>query len=184
MRTIFAFLMVSLDGYHETADGDLSWHNVDAEFNDFAVEQLDEADTLLFGRRTYQLMAEYWPSTAAMHDDSGVAERMNGYRKIVVSRTLSTADWAPSTLVSDDVPAQLAKLKEQSGRAIALLGSSTLAASLLDLGLLDELRIMVSPVVLGAGHPVLAGAGTAKVRLVGNRQFRSGNVLLTYRPGS
>ena len=183
MRAIFAFLMVSLDGYHETADGDLSWHNVDAEFNEFAVEQLDEADTLLFGRRTYQMMAEFWPSPAGMQDYSGVAERMNGYHKIVVSRTLASTDWAPSTLVSDDVPARLGKLKEQPGRDIALLGSSTLTASLLDAGLLDELRIMVNPVVLGAGRPVLAGAGTTQLRLVGSRQFRSGNVLLSYRLG-
>lgn len=183
MRTIFAFLMVSLDGYHETAGGDLSWHNVDAEFNEFAVEQLDEADTLLFGRRTYHMMAEFWPSQAALQVDPATAERMNGYRKIVVSRTLSSADWAPSTLIADDAVLQLRKLKEQPGRDIALLGSSTLAASLLDAGLLDELRIMVNPVVLGTGHPVLAGAGTAKVRLVGTRQFRSGNVLLTYRAG-
>lgn len=182
MRSIFAFFMISVDGYHETADRDLSWHNVDAEFNEFAVEQLDEADTLLFGRRTYQLMAEFWPSPAGMQDDSGVAERMNSYQKVVVSPTLRSADWAPSTLISDDVPAQLRKLKEQPGRDIALLGSSTLAASLLDVGLIDELRLMVSPVVLGGGHPVLAGARLARLTLAGRREFRSGNELLTYRP--
>ena len=181
MRTIFAFLMASLDGYHETADGDLSWHNVDSEFNEFAVEQLDEADTLLFGRRTYQLMAGFWPSPAGMQDDSGVAERMNGYHKVVVSRTLPSVDWAPSTLVTDDVPARLSKLKEQRGRDIALVGSSTLAASLLGLGLIAQVRIMVNPVVLGAGHPVLAGARHTGLALARVREFRSGNVLLTYR---
>jgi len=184
MRTMFAFLMVSLDGYHETADADLSWHNVDAEFNDFAVEQLDEADTLLFGRRTFELMAGFWPGPEAAQDDSGVAERMNSYQKIVVSRTLTSADWAPTRVISDDVPAALRKLKEQPGRDIALLGSSTLAASLLDLGLIDELRIMVNPVVLGAGHPVLAGARHTGLELARRREFRSGNVLLTYRPGA
>jgi len=184
MRTIVAFLMISADGYHESADGSLSWHNVDAEFNDFAVEQLDDADTLLFGRRTYQLMAEFWPSPAAVHDDPAVAGRMNSYQKIVVSRTLTSADWAPTTLISDDVPAQVGKLKEQPGRDIALLGSSTLAASLLDLGLIDELRIMVNPVVLGAGRPVLAGARRTRLTLARRREFRSGNVLLTYRAGA
>lgn len=184
MRTIFAFLMVSLDGYHETADGDLSWHNVDAEFNEFAVEQLDEADTLLFGRRTYHMMAEFWPSQAALQVDPATAERMNGYRKVVVSRTLSSADWAPSTLIADDAIPQLRKLKDQPGRDIALLGSSTLAASLLGTGLLDELRIMVNPVVLGAGRPALAGAPRTRLALARRREFRSGNVLLTYRAGS
>jgi hypothetical protein len=68
MRKIFGFLMVTLDGYHETSDGDLSWHNVDAEVHEFAVGQLDEADTLLFGRRTYEHMAAFWPTAAAMKD--------------------------------------------------------------------------------------------------------------------
>jgi dihydrofolate reductase len=181
MRTVFAFLMVSLDGYHETADGDLSWHNVDSEFNEFAVEQLNEADTLLFGRRTYLQLAEFWQSPAALQVDPVTTERMNSYHKVVVSRTLDSADWAPSTLISDDVPVQLNKLKEQPGRDIALCGSSTLAASLLDLGLVDELRLMVNPVILGAGHPVLAGAHRTRVALVRSRVFRSGNVLLTYR---
>jgi dihydrofolate reductase len=181
MRTIFAFLMVSVDGYHETADGDLSWHHVDPEFHEFVVAQLDEADTLLFGRRTYLHMAEFWQSPAALQVDPATTKRMNSYHKVVVSRTLGSAGWAPSTLIADDAIPQLRKLKEQPGRDIALLGSSTLAASLLETGVIDELRIMVSPVVLGAGHPVLAGARTAQLRLAGNRQFRSGNVLLTYR---
>jgi dihydrofolate reductase len=86
MRTVFAFLMASLDGYHETADGDLSWHNVDSEFNEFAVEQLDEADTLLFGRRTYLQLAEFWQSPAALQVDPATTERMNSYHKVVVSR--------------------------------------------------------------------------------------------------
>lgn len=182
MRKIFAFLMVTLDGYHEAADGDLSWHNVDDEFNEFAVAQLDEADTLLFGRKTYLGMAEFWQSPAALEVDPATTERMNGYAKVVVSRSLASADWAPATLIRDDVPARLRKLKEQDGKDIALLGSSTLAASLLTAGLIDELRMMVNPVVLGAGHPVLAGASQAQLELARTRQFASGNMLLTYRP--
>ena len=107
---------------------------------------------------------------------------MNGYDKVVVSRTLTSADWAPATLISNDVDAQLAKLKEQPGRDIALIGSSELAGSLVGTGLIDELRLMVNPVVIGSGHPVLAGAGRAELELAQVRQFASGNVLLTYRP--
>jgi dihydrofolate reductase len=182
VRKIFAFLMTTLDGYHETADGDLFWHNVDQEFHEFAVAQLDEADTLLFGRKTYQHMAQFWPSPAALDVDPGTTTRMNGYPKVVVSRTLASADWEPTTLISDDVSAQIGKLKEQPGRDIALVGSSNLAASLLDAGLVDEVRMMVNPVILGGGNPALAGAGRADLVLTGVRQFRSGNVLLTYRP--
>jgi dihydrofolate reductase len=184
MRKIFAFLMVTLDGYHATSDGDLSWHNVDAEFHEFAVAQLDEADTLLFGRKTYLGMAEFWPSPAAMQVDPATTERMNGYQKIVVSRTLTSADWAPTTLICDDVPARLARVKQLPGKDIALVGSSELAASLLGAGLVDELRFMVNPVVLGSGRPALAGATRTALELVRTRQFGSGNTLLVYRPRS
>jgi dihydrofolate reductase len=179
-RKIIAFLVVTLDGYHQTTNGDLSWHNVDDEFDEFAAAQLDEADTLLFGRKTYLGMAEFWRSPVALEVDAGMSERMNRYPKIVVSRSLASADWAPSTLISDDAPAQLTKMKEQPGKNIILLGSSTLAASLLDCGVLDELRIMVNPVILGSGDAALAGAGRSSLELAQVRRFASGNVLLTY----
>ncbi len=182
MRKIFAFLMVSLDGYHESADGMLFWHNVDDEFHEFAVEQLDEADTLLFGRKTYLGMAEFWQSPAALEVDPETTKRMNDYAKVVVSRSLAEADWRPATVVQTDVTAQLGKIKEQPGKDIALLGSSTLAASLLAAGLIDELRLMTNPVVLGSGHPVLAGARRADMELLRTRQFASGNLLQVYRP--
>lgn len=182
MREIFAFLMVTADGYHATKDGDLFWHNVDDEFDEFALAQIDQADTLLFGRTTYQGMAEFWSSPDAFEADPAMAERMNRYRKVVVSTTLATADWAPSTLIRADAVAQLARLKEEPGKDIALLGSSTLAAGLLAAGLIDELRLMVCPVVLGGGRPVLAGTELKDLELRRARQFGSGNVLLTYRP--
>jgi dihydrofolate reductase len=182
MRKLFAFLLVSLDGYHATAEGGLDWHNVDDEFHQFAAAQLDEADTLLFGRKTYEGMAEFWQSPMAVQVDPDMTKRMNGYRKVVVSTTLARADWAPSVLIGDDVTGRLAAIKARPGLDIALLGSSALAASLLDAGLIDELRIMVNPVVLGSGHSVLAGGRRANLGLAAVRQFRSGNVLLTYRP--
>jgi dihydrofolate reductase len=182
MRKIFAFLMVSLDGYHEGQQHELDWHNVDAEFHDFAVAQLDEADTLLFGRKTYQMMAEFWPTDAGLRGDPEVAARMNSLPKLVISRSQTSPGWTPVTVLSGDVAAQLAALKEQPGKDIALLGSSELAASLLDAGLLDELRLMVNPVALGTGHPVLAGARRTALELDAIRQFASGNVLLTYLP--
>ena len=182
MRKIFAFLVTSVDGYHETNDGDLSWHNVDAEFLDFAVEQLEEADTLLFGRKTYEHMAEFWPTDDGLNSDPAIASRMNGFDKIVVSGSLSEAAWGPVTIISDDVAEQLTKIKEQPGKDIAVLGSSELTASLLRAGVVDEIRIMVSPVALGSGHPVLAGADRTGLELLRFRHFASGNMLLTYVP--
>jgi dihydrofolate reductase len=181
MRMVFSFLMTTLDGYHATSEGDLFWHNVDQEFEDFAAHQIDQADTLLFGRKTYQGMAEFWQSPMALEADPGMAARMNSYQKIVVSRTLATADWGPARLISSDVPEQLAKIKAQPGKDIALLGSSELAASLLGSDALDELRVMVNPVILGSGQPCFAGADITGLKLAAVRDFRSGNVLLTYR---
>jgi dihydrofolate reductase len=181
MRTIFSFLMTSLDGYHATSEGDLDWHNVDQEFHDFAAIQVDQADTLLFGRKTYQGMAEFWQSPMALEVDPSMAARMNSYQKIVVSRTLTSADWGPARLISSDVPEELAKIKAQPGKDIALLGSSALAASLLRADALDELRVMVNPVILGSGQPCFSGADRTGLKLTAVREFRSGNVLLTYR---
>jgi dihydrofolate reductase len=189
MRTIFAFLMTSLDGYHEGAGGDIDWHTVDEQFNEFAIRQLDGIDLLVFGRVTYELMASYWPTEAALHDDPEVAGRMNAIRKLVATRTLDRADWANTDLERGDVAARLRELKAQPGGDIAIFGSSHLVAGLLREGLVDELRIMVSPVLLGSGHPLFETADRTRLELIATRLFRNGNVLLTYRlsgpaPGS
>jgi dihydrofolate reductase len=181
MRDLVAFLIVTVDGYHETTAGELFWDGFDEEFHEFAIEQIDAADTLLFGRKTYQGMAEFWRSPTAPEADPEMTERMIRLAKIVVSGSLADADWAPSMLIGSDAAGQLAKLKEQPGRDILLLGSSTLAASLLGAGVLDELRLLVVPVTLGSGHAVLAGADRTSLELAAVRQFASGNVLLTYR---
>ncbi len=85
MRKVVLFMMVSLDGFFERPNGELDWHNVDEEFNEFANEQLNSVDVLLFGRRTYELMANYWPTASAMRDDPIIAEEMNAMPKIVFS---------------------------------------------------------------------------------------------------
>jgi dihydrofolate reductase len=107
---------------------------------------------------------------------------MNSYPKLVVSRTLDRADWPATKIVRE--PAELAELKGQPGKDIALLGSSALTVTLVRLGLLDELRIMVNPVALGTGRSVLRGGGLSRYRLLRTRVFDSGNVLLSYQPRS
>lgn len=182
MRKIFAFLMSTMDGYDEGPAQEFDFWNLDQEFDEFSVTQLDEADTLLFGRVTYEGMAAYWPTSAARQDSPAIADRMNGYSKLVVSRTLARADWPGTKIVRD--PAELAELKGRPGKDIALLGSSALTVTLVRLGLLDELRIMVNPVALGTGRSVLRGGGLRRYRLLRTRVFDSGNVLLCYRPRS
>ena len=183
MRKIFAFLMTTLDGYYEGTNQEFDFWVVDKEFDEFSVEQLDEVDTLLLGRVTYEGMAAYWPTPAAEQDDPRVAARMNSISKIVVTRTLETAEWANTRLLEDDVADELAKLKQQPGKEMAILGSSDLTVSLLQMGLVDELRIMVNPVILGAGKSLLRTAvERVSLKLLKSRPFKSGNVLLYYQP--
>ena len=181
MRKIFLFMMVSLDGYFEGPDHELDWHNVDPEFNKFATSQLKEVDLLLFGRRTYELMANYWPTVDAKKDDPSVARLMNEIPKIVFSKTLKSINWQNTRLVTENAVNIVSKLKEQTGKEIGIFGSSDLSVSFLEAGLLDELRIMANPVVLGRGKPLLQGLKTRiKLSLTEEKKFGSGNVLLYY----
>lgn len=183
MRKVFLFMMVTLDGFFEGPNQDISWHNVDEEFNDFAINQLDELNMILFGRVTYEGMASFWPTPFALENDPIVAEKMNTTPKIVVSRTLAKADWQNTRLVKENVAEEIAQLKQQPGKDIAIFGSSDLAVSLLQMGLLDELRIMVNPVVLGSGKSLFKGLHEqVKLKLLKTHQFKSGNVLLYYEP--
>ncbi len=183
MRKVIMFNMVTLDGYFEGPNKEIDWHNVDAEFNDFAISQLDSVDTILFGRATYDMMANYWPTPAAIKDDPIVAEKMNSKSKIVFSNTLQKASWNNSHLATGDVATVIARLKEQPGKDMIVFGSATLAAKLTKLNLIDEYRVMVNPVLLGNGKPLFECTKvTIKLKLIDARPFKSGNVLLTYQP--
>jgi dihydrofolate reductase len=184
LRKIFLFMMVSLDGYFEGKDHDLSWHNADnKEFQDFAIEQLGEIGTIIFGKTTYEMMASFWPTDLAK-DDPITAELMTKTPKIVISHSLEKADWANTRLIKENVEEELKKLKSQPGKDLAVFGSSNLCLSLLKMGLLDELRIMINPIVIGEGTTLFAGLDEKlKLKLQDTRVFKSGNVLLTEEIG-
>lgn len=185
MREIYAFLFTSLDGYHADRSGGLDWFRAGDEVEEYSRSQAGTIDTIVMGRRTFEMMAGYWPAEEGYRDDPVVAEFMNGLPKIVASRTLTTHTWGPTTFVADDVAGRLAQEKAKPGKDIAIFGSSTLVSDLLGTGVIDELRVLVSPVVLGAGRPVFAGAtGPVPLRRTAVRELADGNVLLTYRPGA
>ena len=181
MRKLFSFNMVTLDGFFEGPNRDISWHHVDGEFNDFAVAQLNEIDTLVFGRVTYQMMAAYWPTPAARADDPMVAGLMNRTPKIVASKTLDKPEWENSRLIKDNVAEEIKHLKQQPGKDIAVFGSANLLATLVCEDLVDEHRIMVNPFILGGGTPLFkSGEHKHNLHLLGARPFGNGNVLLRY----
>jgi len=181
MRRLASFLVVTADRYSEGPNGELDWPFVDDEF---AIRQLDATDILVFGRRTYQTMGSYWPTPQAQQNDPDVAFRMNSLTKVVVSRTLDRPEpqWE-NTRISRGDPAEFNALKRQGDRDLLILGSSELTTSLIRTGLLDELRIMLNPIVLGAGNSVFRSSGRRLgLELTSARPFKSGNVLLAYRP--
>jgi dihydrofolate reductase len=149
---------------------------VDEEFTAYSIDMLRSVDTLLFGRITYELMARYWP--AAPVDD--VAEKMNQLPKVVVSRTLRTVVWSNSMLLAGYLAAGVYTLKAAPGKDIALLGSASVANTLLQLGLIDEYRVILSPVLLGRGHPLFSVNHLFPLRLEKATPLRSGVVILTY----
>lgn len=183
MRTLFSFNMITLDGFFEGPDQELDWHTVDAAFNEFAIEQLNAMDLILFGRVTYQMMASFWPTQVALESDPVIANQMNSLPKVVVSTTLDHTDWHNTRLFKDNIVYEIEQLKQQPGQDIGIFGSVKLTGYLLQMGLVDELRMMVSPVILGQGTPFFNDVNEqVNLKLLRTKVFNSGNVLLYYQP--
>lgn len=181
MRRIFMFVNVSLDGYFEGPEHDLSWAT--AEYEAFSPGEGEEADAILLGRRTYDLMRSYWPTPEAAEREPEVAEFMNETPKYVVSHVPFDPLWNNVTVITTDVAGEIQRLKEGPGKSIAIFGSNNLCVTLMQEGLIDEFQIMVNPVALGRGTPLFQGLPErARFRLTGTRTFDTGAVLLTYEP--
>jgi len=181
MRKVYLFMMISLDGFFEGVNHSLDWHNVDAEFNEFSSEQLDNTGTLLFGRRTYEVMAAYWLTEDAKKDDAVIGAKMNAIPKLVFSETLNTASWEHTTLVSENIGDAVTKLKQEEGTDIGIFGSNNVTMHLIEKGLVDEFRIMINPVILGGGTLFCTGIlNRLNLQLLSTKTFTSGNVLLQY----
>ncbi|MDA8098892.1 MAG: dihydrofolate reductase family protein [Nitrospiraceae bacterium] len=183
MRRLSVFNLVSLDGYFAGAGGDISWHNVDAEFQELAEAASNSGHTLLFGRKTYEVMAGYWPTPEAIKNDPVVAGGMNRSEKIVFSRTLDGVTWNNTRLVKGDMIAEVRNLKEGTGAGLTVLGSGSIVAQLAQEGLVDEYQILLNPVALGRGRTMFDGiTRPLELILTKTRVFGNGNVLLTYVP--
>ena len=181
MRKVILLVMMTLDGFFDGSGEGLEkidWHHADEEWEDYSVEILSGADTLLFGRKTYEGFAAFWPS-----QEGEVARLLNKIEKIVFSTTLTEATWQHTRLVRDYVPETIAEVKAQPGKPIIVFGSADFAATLTQHGLIDEYRIAINPVVLGEGMPLFKPqVGHCELRLLGTRVFTSGIVELRYTP--
>ncbi len=147
--------------------------HMDERFVQLAATWLGEADALMFGRRTYDNFARDWPNIT--DPDDPFTDRMNGLPKYVASHSLKTASWNPTTILSGDVPAQVAEVKRQPGGEIQIHGSAELAQSLLSAGLIDTLRLVIAPVVLGHGRRLFPeGGAPAGLRLLSTEMTPGG----------
>lgn len=156
-RKLFASMMVSLDGFIEGPDRELDWHLTGPAFDAYCDEMLDSVDLLVFGRVSYQGMVEYWPAAevdpTATPEARAFARKMNQIPKVVLSTTLARATWN-ARVIKDHVAEEIGALKRLPGKSIAAFGGAAAIATLLEHGLVDELRLVVNPIVLGRGRPL------------------------------
>ena len=189
MRKLVLTEWVSLDGYTAGPDNDMGF--VGESFNDemgkYEDDIVNTGDTLVLGRVTYESFAGSWPHVPDKPDvseaEKAYARKLNAMRKIVFSRTLSTADWNNSELQRDIDPEAVKRRKQEDGKDMLIYGSASIVQQLTNLGLIDEYQLLVHPVVLGGGKPLFRDiTDKRRLKLVSAKPFSSGVVLLTYQP--
>lgn len=189
MRKIYSSTLISVDGFFEGRDRDLSWHDLDDEFHRFVMESLSETDLFIFGRRMYEMVESYWSAAAddAMSErDPNTAAIFKHTPKIVYSKTLDRVEekenWRNVELKRTFDAEEIRRLKSGPGKEI-WVGGSQLAVTFLKEGLIDECSFVVIPTLVGAGTSIYKGLDRRlKLELIESRAFKSGNVLLRYRP--
>ncbi len=180
MRKLTSAFFMSLDG---VVDSPQDWHF--PYMNDEMLEAIGagmKADTIVLGRRTYEEWAAFWPHQPS---DGGMADHINRTPKLVASTTLHVLDWQNSRLIAGDLLDALTELKKQPGGEISITGSGTLVRSLLEAGLVDELQLLIHPVIVGRGkHLFEDGAEPRGMELAAIQTFQTGVLSLTYRPAA
>ncbi|MBP3962617.1 dihydrofolate reductase family protein [Paenibacillus lignilyticus] len=188
MRKVVLALHASLDGIVEgpNGTGDIQWISYDDDLAKHAYNLFKTVDTILWGRGTYHIMKDYWPTVpsnpSAKPRDVEHSKWLDRTTKIVFSSTLDNIDWVNSRLVKDNAAEEIMKLKQQPGKDIMILGSPGLAHTLMQLDLIDEYQITVSPVVVGRGLPLFKGIDDKlRFKLLDSKTLPSGVVCLHYQ---
>jgi dihydrofolate reductase len=187
MARLSVFNHITLDGYFTDAHGDMRWAHArtDDEWAAYTSENVKQPSaTMLFGRKTYQMMAGFWPTAQAIEQMPDVADAMNRSSKIVFSRTLTDATWS-NTRVSKVGPVEeVRRLKKESASDLLIMGSGTIVAQLAGERLIDTYDLVLNPIALGAGRSLFEGLGRQlDLTLTRTRSFQNGNVVLTYSQG-
>ena len=194
MRRLVMFNRVSADGYFASEDGKLDWVVPEPEIDKAAAGQIGAFDTVLFGRRTYEMFASFWPRAlddpktapnphgpARSPEMHAMAVMLNDATKLVFSKTLKETSWKNSHIVRDFSAREIDALKKQQGKDIIIFGSGSIVTLLADNDLIDEYQLLVQPVLLGSGKPLIRhGSHRAKITLQEAKGYPSGNVMLRY----
>lgn len=185
MKRIISFMHVSLDGFVAGPNGEMDWIKVDEEIFDHVGKRISESDTALYGRVTYRMMENYWPTAGDLPDasrhDIEHSKWYNKVHKVILSKTMKGAAPANATIVSDNLPDNLHEVKQRADSEILLFGSPTSTHALMQLNLIDGYWLFVNPIILGEGIPLFAGIGDKiKLNLLTTRQFTCGVTELNY----
>ena len=176
---------ISLDGFTAGVNGEMDWILIDKEMFEVAGDRTREADTALYGRVTYNLMENYWPTAAvqpnASKHDIEHSKWYNNVEKIVVSKTMKGTDLQNTTIISENLTTEIRQLKKQAGKEIIMFGSPTVTHSLMEENLIDDYWLMVNPILLGKGIQLFKNLkDSIKLKLLTSKTFASGVICLHY----
>jgi dihydrofolate reductase len=184
MRKVSVFNSVSMDGYYTDANNDMGWAHEggdDPEVMEFTKSNAQGTNAVVFGRVTYEMMVAFWPTPEAAKQMPEVAKGMNEAPKFVFSRTLDKVNWSNSTLLKEDPAKAIARIKQTPGPDMTVLGSGTIVAQLAEARLIDEVQLLVVPVVLGSGKSQFAKVtGKPWWKMSRSKSFKNGRVFVAY----
>jgi len=185
MRKIISFMHMSLDGFVAGPKGEMDWIKVDQEIFDYVGKRISEGDTALYGRVTYRMMENYWPTAAdkpgATRHDIEHSKWYKKVHKIVLSKTMNGVSLPNTTVISDNLADRINEIKKEAGKDILLFGSPTATHALMQLNLIDGYWLFVNPIILGKGIPLFAGIkDKATLNLLSTRQFTCGVTEMGY----
>ena len=184
MRKVVLFMHVSLDGFAADPNRNLDFLSYDKELQQYADELVKTVGSPVYGRTTYQLMESYWPTVLkkpnAEKHALEHAQWVENVPKIVFSKTLNEVTWNNTRLIKDNIAEEVQKLKQEPGKDLAIFGSPGLAATFMNLGLIDEYKLTVHPVILGNGIRGFQNNATKKLKLLESKTLKSGVVTMHY----
>ncbi|MGN6566981.1 MAG: dihydrofolate reductase family protein [Flavipsychrobacter sp.] len=185
MRKIISFMHLSLDGFVAGPNGEMNWIKVNQEIFDHVEKRISKTEAALYGRTTYEMMQNYWPTAgdkpgASKHDIEH-SKWYKGAHKIVLSKTMKGKELSNTTIISDNLAERINEIKQQPGSELLVFGSPTATHALIEQNLIDGYWLFVNPIILGQGIPLFTGIkDKIKLNLLSTQQFSSGVTELNY----